>query len=485
MHRTTRGPARDRKTKSRKAVYHVGDVVLRDIDSLIDSPENNTVYDPVNLALPANIALRDSIAEHGIQEPLAIDPIGYVASGHRRLACARAAGLRQVPCRVLPIYRADDLDHWRHLLTLFNEQRQKSFAEVMRESIVKTNRDDAYASLIEHRKQKSGLPDFADAITPSTVKKRKRISAAKFPMLNAIEKVIEDQRQFWPLSARRIHYVLCEQLRPLKHASKPDSTYINDDLSYNNLTDLLARARLAGIIPWSAVGDDTRPVVIWQAHRNTADFIRSQLDGFFTNYWRDLLQSQPHHIEIVAEKLTLESTVRPVAEKYCATYVIGRGFCSLSPRYEMLQRFRRSGRDKLVILILSDHDPAGMTIAESFARSMRDDFGLGDDEVLARKIALTPDQIAEHNLPHGQKATDKKASTRAEFIRRYGEYSYELEALSPEVLQKILHKSIDEILDVDAFNHELDRERDDAQHIDRTRQMVHAALAHLDLGGDE
>lgn len=60
--------------------------------------------------------------------------------------------------------------------------------------------------------------------------------------------------------------------------------------------------------------------------------------------------------------------------KFCIPYTIGRGYSSLPPRKAMHTRFKKSGKEKLILLILSDHDPEGWDIAETFAKSMRDDF---------------------------------------------------------------------------------------------------------------
>jgi len=90
------------------------------------------------------------------------------------------------------------------------------------------------------------------------------------------------------------------------------------------------------------------------------------------------MQSQPNHIEIVCEKNTVEPIVRTVAADYCIPVTSGRGYCSLPPRNVMAQRYQRSGKEKLVLLLLSDFDPDGEEIAHSFARSMRDDFAVAD-----------------------------------------------------------------------------------------------------------
>ena len=51
-------------------------------------------------------------------------------------------------------------------------------------------------------------------------------------------------------------------------------------------------------------------------------------------------------------------------------------------------------------------------------------------------------------------------------------------------MQSILKGAIDSVIDIDAFNHELDQEKADAAFLQGVRNTVHAALAEMDLGGD-
>ena len=96
-------------------------------------------------------------------------------------------------------------------------------------------------------------------------------------MLDAIEAVIEARREFWPLSDRQIHYALLSD-PPLRHAAKPYSRYQNDRDSYNNLTDLVTRARLERRIPFEAIGDETRPIEEWQVYPGVSAFVRDQME---------------------------------------------------------------------------------------------------------------------------------------------------------------------------------------------------------------
>ena len=66
------------------------------------------------------------------------------------------------------------------------------------------------------------------------------------PLLNAIIKVLNEQKAYWPISARQVHYRLLGLNAPLKHASKPKSKYRNDKDSYQKLISTLTRGRTEG-----------------------------------------------------------------------------------------------------------------------------------------------------------------------------------------------------------------------------------------------
>jgi 5S rRNA maturation endonuclease (ribonuclease M5) len=77
------------------------------------------------------------------------------------------------------------------------------------------------------------------------------------------------------------------------------------------------------------------------------------------------MQGQPHHIEILLEKNALRSIIESVARNYCIPVTTTRGYSSLSPRFDLVQRFLRSGKSKLILLMLTDFDPDGEQIAQT------------------------------------------------------------------------------------------------------------------------
>ncbi len=448
------------------------DRFLLPITKIKPSPENDKLYKPVSMDDPQTIALADSIREFGVKEPIVVTRDGFILSGHRRYAAAMLAGLKKVPVRYEDISRSDP--QFVRLLREYNRQREKSLDERLREEIVSVNVDDAYASLVQHRQKASAIS--AETVTLGECKGRATITDAKKPMLDAILAILEERREFWPMSDRAIHYGLLN-VKPLRHANKPGSTYENTLKCYKDCCDLLTRARLCGLVPMHAISDETRPVTTWHTNATPDQFLRQELDRFAKDYWRDLLQSQPNHIVILVEKNTVEPIVNVIAFEYTIPLTSGRGFCSIPPRQQMLERFRRSGKERMVLIVVSDFDPEGESICESFARSMRDDFGV---DIMCVKAALTYQQTQELDLPPALQAKDT-SSRYTSFVEKYGDGVYELEALPPEQLQELVDEAVRSVIDVDRFNAELEKERKDSQWLDVTRRRLMAALSEVTI----
>jgi ParB/RepB/Spo0J family partition protein len=453
---------------SRSAIGPEDGLVLLSLDQIRPAPENDQIYRPVRIDDPEIQDLARSIKTHGLQEPLVVTRDWYIISGHRRYAACRVLRMQEIPCRVKDISRSDP--HFEIMLCEYNRQRVKTFDEFVREQVVCRNPAGAYQSLLDHRKAQSAVS--GDFLSIEGTKTRKGISRGKREMIDTAIQIINSQRQYWPLSDRSIHYDVLNN-PPLRHTGKPGSRYANNKDCYKDLCDLLTRGRLAGKIPFDAIADPTRTICAWNLDRGVAGFLKRELDGFLKGYFRDLQQSQPNHIEIVGEKNTIEGSIRNVAMEHCIPYTLGRGYCSLDPRHRMHKRFRASGKSKLIILILADFDPEGEDIAHSFARSMRDDFRI--DEVIAKKVCLTYEQVQERDLP--QTFDIKKSSSRyKKFAAKYGDRAHELEALPVAERSRLLTKAIEEVLAIDAYNRELEAEREDAAKIEDLRKKANSAL---------
>lgn len=447
------------------------------IESINPSPENDRLYYPIDPEDPEVQKLAESIREHGILVPLVLTNDGWLLSGHRRLVAAKIAGLTHVPCQTADISRTGDRDTFMRLLMECNRQRVKSFDTQLQEAILSTNPNEAYQTLIHAREERAKVD--VPMLNLDGGKARSKITSAKEPMLQAILAIIGRLKAYLPLSERQIHYQLLNK-PPLRHAKKPDSLYRNDRNNASDMSDLVTRARIEGTIPMEHIKDETRPVVVWNAWNNSGAFIANELDGVFAGYWRDLMQSQPNHIEIVGEKNTIEGSIRRVSAKYCIPYTIGRGYSSLPPRAAIIDRFKRSGKAQLILLLLSDFDPDGVEIAVTFARSLIQDFDLPPKSLVPYRVALTPEQVKQYKLPVGLEAKSTSSNYK-KFVARYGMKAYELEALPPDVLESLLQQAIDDVLDVKAFNAELTQEKKDAHQINAVKRSLLAYMQDSDF----
>ncbi len=457
--RSTGKPKTGHGGKSEKAI------ILVDIDSIRPCPENDLIYSKIDPDSPEIERLAADIRRRGILDPLRVSADNVIISGHRRYNGARKAGLSQVPVVYDEIRYEDDIDAFVELLVACNiDQRDKTFSEKLREEATRHNPCQAHLTLLEERNKPR---EIAEPFIIEGTKTRSVISPAKQPMVDMLFRVLEDN--ITPMTVRQIHYQFMND-PPLRHASKPRSWYRNKLCDYKNLVDLVARARIEGLISMQDIIDETRPFKNWSAFRNSGDFINRHMQNFLSGYWRNLQQSQPHHIEILAEKNTIYSTINQVAKEYCLPTTSLRGYGSIYPRYEMTQRYFRSGKEKLIILIVSDFDPDGEEIARSFARSLRDEFEITDIHPI--KVALTHDHIERFNLVPNMEAK-KTSSQYKKFYDRYGtDDVFEVEALRPAQLQELLKEAIDSVMDVELFNQEREQEMTDAADIEAYRDTI-------------
>ncbi|MCK9233356.1 MAG: ParB N-terminal domain-containing protein [Syntrophales bacterium] len=412
-----------------------------------------------------------SIKANGILEPLHVSADGYILSGHRRYAAASWLGLTVVPCLVADDIIWGDLcaDDRLGVLALYNKQRSKSQAELLREAMQEVKPDEAYQNLLQDRIGRRQV-SIDDNVHLGECKRRARITTRAF--LQAAQRAIESEKEYWPLTVRRVHYLLLNN-PPLRHDKKPGSTYRNDLASYKALTNLLLRARLTGEIPFNAIEDETRPIRVIRTYQNAADFVRDEAQDFFRGYARDLLRGQKNHIEILVEKNAIRKHVEAVADDYCISCTTGRGYASLTPRLKMAQRFLHSDKERLILLILSDFDPDGEEIAASFPRSLRDDFGL--QYVIASKVALSGDDVKEYDLPSDMEAKTSSPNYR-KFVERHGIHVAELDAAPVELLQDKLRDAIESCLDMELFRAEIEKEKEDAVFIAARKKIILEAL---------
>jgi len=434
---------------------------------------NDQLYDPVDESEPSFLALADSIQEHGILEPIVVSGDGFILSGHRRHAAAKAIELKRIPVRVRhDIGYLRDPDEFLRLLASYNRQRVKTASEQLREEIVLMSDDDSYESVRHFRSDAATIR--SEGIVELRSRKPRSAIRDKRELRQAILNVIHAEQRNWPLSDRAVHYRLLN-IPGLVRNDKTRVLYGNTAAAYDDVTNMLTRLRLDGSVPFEAIADETRPVSIWDTHRCVGDFVRREVDGFLTKYWRSLQQSQPNWIELLVEKNTVASQLRSVSQKYTVPMTSGRGYSSLPPRKAMVDRFRASGREKLVVIVVSDFDPEGEDIPGSFGISLRDDFQIAPEQLRIVKAALTAEQIRTMSLHAGQ--LSKESSSRYQrFVAAQGERAWELESLTADQLREITESVIRGVLDLALFEAEVEQQRLEKLDLNDKRQKLREAL---------
>ena len=112
------------------------------------------------------------------------------------------------------------------------------------------------------------------------------------------------------------------------------------------MLNLLTRARIDGLFPWEAIDDETRTQELNSHSWSAGQFAEREIGWFLTEYQRNKQQSQPIHIEIVAEKLTVRAILSSIAEEHSIPLTIARGHCGPTVKRKVSQRFKRSKKSR-------------------------------------------------------------------------------------------------------------------------------------------
>jgi hypothetical protein len=143
------------------------------------------------------------------------------------------------------------------------------------------------------------------------------------------------------------------------------------------------------------------------------------------------------------EKQALAGVLGPIARKHHITLMVNKGYSSASAMKASAERMiAASPLESSIVLYLGDHDPSGNDMVRD-VRDRLEEFRVPYLEV--RKLALTRAQIDQFDPPpNPAKITDSRA---AAYIAEHGEFSWELDALPPRELNRLVEKAIDQVVD--------------------------------------
>jgi hypothetical protein len=226
----------------------------------------------------------------------------------------------------------------------------------------------------------------------------------------------------------------------------------NTQKSYKRLGACIDEARLAGLIDWDYIVDRTRNLQGRSSWRSPSDIIDSCYRSFHFDRWAN----QKYRVEVWCEKEALIGIFARVARTYDVDYFACRGYVSQSEMWRAarrLARYRRNGQ-QTVILHFGDHDPSGIDMTRDIVDRMEMYGTLLD----VKRLALNMPQVEKYSPPpNPAKMTDSRFDG---YVAAYGDESWELDALDPDVLAGLVAKSINKYRDLKAWKQTIEREQD-------------------------
>lgn len=247
----------------------------------------------------------------------------------------------------------------------------------------------------------------------------------------------------------------------------------NTNQAYKHLSRVTVDARKLGELPWDSFSDQGRLVIgdFKEEYQTPKQYIQLGIN-FLKNapktYTIPRWYKQPHYIEIWIEKLALASTFSSFLNGRDVKIVVNKGYSGWSFLHDNCMRLQRiidrSKRQQNQVHILY-FDPYGEDMIRHLDNAFSEFDLYGID---FQRIAITPDQIEEFNLPHvpnDQDTVDKvnRDTRKNGFVEKYGKlYVVELDALLaivPEEFRTIVQESVDEFFDEDIYKAVLSKHR--------------------------
>lgn len=276
---------------------------------------------------------------------------------------------------------------------------------------------------------------------------------------------------------------------------------------YKRICTFLTDLRYAGIVDWNAIEDKARVPKKPSEWDDIGSIIRSATYSYRLPRWDD----QEYYLEMYCEKEAGINVLQTVTQKYHMYFGFNKGYSSASAMYDLAQRIKAKldKNKKVVILYFGDHDASGLDMIRDIKDRISEFLGGGilddnakyelenifyeeeclnrespwfnsyeeewrpffEEEWLPKKlknitydfqvvpVALTSEQVQKYNPPpNPAKITDPRAKW---YIKKFGEMSWELDAIDAIELRKIAEEAVLKYIDMDKYNAYITKERNE------------------------
>jgi hypothetical protein len=256
-----------------------------------------------------------------------------------------------------------------------------------------------------------------------TIKRRRR-TRAQVEQLDA--QIYDVLRQDNPQSVRHVFYRMTDP-RLVEPVEKSDR-------GYRHVQGRCLKLRRAGAVPYSWISDTSRVGYHTQTYGNAADFLDRVSGLYRADLWGH--PEVPIYCEVWVESRSLAGSLVGLCRELAVNLYPAGGFTSASFAYAAAETLNKRGAT--TVFYAGDYDPAGVLIDVSIERELRRHLKPGVDLKFER-IAITPEQIAEYDLPtKPRKAGERRA--------RHIEHTVEAEAMPAGIMRRILREKIEELL---------------------------------------
>jgi hypothetical protein len=260
------------------------------------------------------------------------------------------------------------------------------------------------------------------AYSPSSIKRARRSKAEIEAIKDAMIQVL---REGHPMTVRQCFYALTVRGVIEKIETEYNGTVVR----------LLTELRRSGAVPYSWVSDNTR----WMRKPVTYSSIAQAIQDTARFYRRDLWLDLPVYVEVWCEKDALAGVIMDETERYDVPLMVSRGFSSDTYLHSAAEAIDDRGKPAFIYQF-GDHDPSGLWIAEKIEQGLR--FHAPTAEIHFRRVAVTPQQVAEWHLP--SRPTKRTGNTHAKGFE--GE-SVELDAIPAGQLRQLVRECIERHVD--------------------------------------
>ena len=241
---------------------------------------------------------------------------------------------------------------------------------------------------------------------------------------------------------RQVHYRL---------ASEQVGGYQNTQACYKTLSDRLVKARMGGLIPWGSLADHVRYRWWFKPSGqivNVDELVERATEGLGEDPW----EAMGKRIVVWLEKDALAELIYDAVGGFYIPLAVSRGYSSWTFIYDNLDIFHSGCGAK--VLYLGDFDPSGIDI-ERFTGEAVEYFGV---DFTLKRVALTYGQVLSYNLlPNPTKKADPRAK---EYVARYGDQCWELDALEPTELQRIVREAVEAEIDPKIWSEVIERNKE-------------------------